>query len=258
MKKIILILTAVIATFSFTSCTKESINAYDGKINLTIDSKVDAVDFKLNQDFTISGKTYNFDKLRYWVSNVVLIKSDGTELTVPNSYFLVEETNAVGIDEGYTYPAKKREDIALSSIPAGDYKGIKLSIGVEQKYNDNLSLQIGELSQMNGMTNIAWMWRTSYIFLALHGEVTSGATTKTFVAETGLNANYKTKTIDFAKTLRVDGDKTANVKVDLNVVSLLSGLDVFSNNVIGGDTPTQMSTLATNSVTAISLMSASN
>lgn len=170
----------------------------------------------------------------------------------------MEETNEVGIDEGYTYPATKREDIALKSIPAGDYKAIKFSIGVEQKYNDNLSLQVGELSQMNGMTNIAWMWRTSYIFFALHGKVTSGATTKDFVAETGLNANYKSKTIDFAKTLRIDGDKTANIKLDLNVASLLTGLDVFTTNVIGGSTPTEMSTLATNSTNAIMLMSASN
>lgn len=58
MKKSILIYTAIIASFIFTSCKKEEVkvNTYDGKINLTIDAKVDAADFKLNQNFTIGGK----------------------------------------------------------------------------------------------------------------------------------------------------------------------------------------------------------
>ncbi len=257
MKKIFLALIAV-STLTLISCKKESLNTYEGNVNLTLDAKVNSADFQLDKDFTIEGKTYQFSKLRYWVSNVTLIKSDGSEYLIPNSYYLVEETKDVNIDEGYVYPAKKRETINIKSIPAGDYKGIKFSVGVEQKYNDNLSLQCGELTQMNGMTNIAWMWRTSYIFVALHGKVTSGATTKSFIAETGLNANYKTATITFPGNIRVDGDKTANINLNYNIASLLTGLDVFTNNNIGASTPTEMSTLATNSVNAATLNSAAN
>ncbi len=157
MKKIYLALATAITLFS--ACTKNSdAPELAGQTTITVDAKVGNSDFALNTDFTIEGKTYKFNKLRYWISNVSVVTSNGTEYKVPNSYFLMEETAAVPVQDGdYTYPANKRESITVNNIPAGDYKTIKFSIGVDAKYNDNLSLQAGELSQLSGMTSISWM-----------------------------------------------------------------------------------------------------
>lgn len=256
MKRILLSILS--AGILFTSCTKDKeIIEAAGETQLTFDAKVGTADFALNTDFSIEGRTYRFNKLRYWISNLSLVDTKGNEYTVPNSYYLVEETAAVSVQDGdYTYPANKRESISLKSIPAGEYKTIKFSIGVDARYNDNLSLQSGELSQLNGMTNVSWMWHTSYIFTALGGTVTEGTTTKTIKAETGTNATFKSVSYNLPAAISIGSLKSTSVDFVLDVTKLFAGLDLVTTPTIGASQAAAMNTLATNYTQAITLSEA--
>ncbi len=222
-----------------------------GEVALTFDTRVGTADFALNKDFTVGTQAYNFTKLRYWVSNVILIDSKGAEYKVPSSYYLMEEVGNLDlsgtINDSMIYPANKRETITLKDVPAGDYKGVKFSIGVDSKYNDNLSLQSGELTIANGMSSIAWMWHSSYIFSSVGGTVKEGASSKTFTAETGLNANYKTVTIDLPAPVNFSTAKGIVLNVD--VTKIFDGVDVMKNPAINAMTAPLMSTVATNYAT---------
>lgn len=242
---------AALAALLFTSCKKEEIiSEHDGEATLSFDAKAGTADFALNQNTTINSRTYNFKNLRYWVSNVTFVKADGSEYSVPDSYFLLEETNAVTVQDGsYTYPAKKREDISIKNIPVAAYKQVKFSIGVDAAHNDNLSLQAGELSQLSGMTNVSWMWHTSYIFTTLQGTVTEGATTKTFKAETGLNANYKTLTLNLPQQVKISSSKSTKISINVDVAKILDGIDLVANPAIGASQATLMAALADNYAT---------
>jgi hypothetical protein len=246
MKQIISL--AAITALLFTSCKKETIiSEHDGEATLSFDAKTASSDFALNQNVTIGTRTYNFKNLRYWVSNLSFVKADGSEYSVPDSYFLIEETGAVTVQDGsYTYPAKKREQVTLKNIPVADYKQVKFSIGVDAAHNDNLSLQAGELSQLSGMTNVSWMWHTSYIFTTLQGTVTEGATTKTFIAETGLNANYKTIALNLPQNVKISSAKATNIAINVDVTKILEGIDLIATPTIGAAQPTIMATLADN------------
>ena len=243
----------------FSSCSDDSSDAVTpqtSEATLTFDSRVGVSDFALNKDFTVGSKTYNFSKLRYWVSNVVLIDSKGAEYKVPESYYLIEEVGDMDlsgtINDEMIYPAKKREAVTLKDIPTEEYKSVRFSIGVDSKYNDNLSLQAGELSIANGMSNIAWMWHTSYIFSSVGGTVKEGSASKTFLAETGLNNNYKTVTINL--TNPVNFQNTKDVVLNVDVTKIFDGVDVIQTPTINAMSATLMSTVATNYATkAISL-----
>ncbi len=253
MKKF-LSLTALAAVL-LTSCAKNNDNIEpaetEGKATLTFDAVVGASDFALNKDFTANGKTWNFTQVRYWVSNVTLVKASGEEYTVPNSIYLIEENNETGTNSTFNYPANKRESVSLTNIPAGDYKGIKFSVGVGQKYNDNLSLQAGELSQLNGMTNVSWMWATSYIFSSLKGKVTEGANTKAIAVETGLNANYKSLSLSFPSNVKISSSKPATILLNADVAKVTDGVDIMVTPTIGGSTATVMTTVANNYSTKV-------
>lgn len=253
MKKILSIVTII--TVLFSSCDKDETPLTDntpGKVSLNFDAVFSNTDFALNTNFTAGTKTYNFNKFRYWVSNVVLVKANGEEYSVPKSYFLLEETAAVTVQDGaYTYPANKRELVELSDIPAGEYKGIKFGVGVESKYNDNLSLTIGELSQLNGMTNVSWMWHTSYIFTAVAGKVTESAITKNIQVETGLNANYKSVSLNFSQNLKVGGTEASSINLKADVAKALDGIDVTATPIVGAAQATTMTTLANNYSTKV-------
>lgn len=249
--KHILLLSTVAALF-LTSCSKDDNNATtttetSGQTTLTFNATVGTTDFALNKDFTINGSTYNFTQLRYWVSNVSLINDKGVAYEVPNSYFLLEENNAISIQDGtFTYPAHKREDVTISDIPAGTYKSITFSIGIDSIYNSNLSLQAGELSQLNGMTNISWMWHTSYIFSSLKGTMKAGTESTDITVETGLNKNYRTLSLDFATSISISSSKSDTIKFDVDVAKVIDGLDLTTTPVIGAAQATQMTMVADN------------
>jgi hypothetical protein len=256
MKKIILLLVA--ATVIFSSCDKNDdviseTQETPGKVTVNFDAVFGSTDFALSTNFTSGTKTYNFDKFRYWVSNVVLVKTNGEEFSVPKSYFLLEETKALALSDlgEFTYPATKREQIVLSDIPAGDYKAIKFSVGVDSKYNDNMSLQAGELSQYNGMTNISWMWLTSYIFTAVGGKVTEGTTNKTIKVETGLNANYKSVSLNFPQNVKIGATKATSINLKADVAKVLDGIDVMTTPTVGASQATTMTAVANNYSTKV-------
>ena len=222
-----------------------------GELSFTFDARVGNADFALNRDFTVGSQTISFTKLRYWVSNVVLIDAKGTEYLVADSYFLMEEVGELDlsgtINDILIYPANKRETVTLKGIPAGEYKSIKFSIGVDSRHNDNLSLRAGELSIANGMSSIVWMWHSSYIFSSLAGSVKQGSESKAFKVETGLNANYKTMTIDFATP--VNSAAANGVVLHVDVAKILDGIDLIKNPTINAASAPLMSAVATNQAT---------
>lgn len=243
MKKIYILL--AIVTVLFSACSKDDNNdtnqSIKGSTTITFDSKVGTEDFKLNKEFTIAGTIYSFTQLRYWISNISLTNTEGTIFKVPASYFLIEENNAIAVQDGkFEYPATKREDISVSDIPAGSYKSITFSIGVDSTYNNNLSLQSGELSQLNGMTNISWMWHTSYIFSSLKGTRAGAAIT----VETGLNTNYRTLTIPVNVT--INAGTTSTIKFTVDVTKIIDGIDLATNPTVGATIPTLMTQVADN------------
>ena len=250
------ILSITLLSFLFLACsdddTQETITPVEtGKFDLTLDARVGTEDFALNKDFNVGGQTMNFNKLRYWVSNVVLVDSKGAEYKVPDSYYLMEEVGDLNlsgtINDNAAYPANKRETITLQNVPAGDYKSIKFAIGVDSRYNDNLALRSGELTIANGMSNIAWMWHSSYIFSSVGGTVKSGTDSKEFLAETGLNANYKTVTVDLPVAVSFPAAK--GVSLNLDVTKIFDGVNIAQNPKINAATASLMSAVATNYAT---------
>jgi hypothetical protein len=248
MKKILSMV--AIAALLFTSCKKDenTVNSAEmaGKATISIDAVVGANDFALNTNFTANSKTWNFTQLRYWVSNVILINAAGAEYAVPNSFYLMEENTAAATNSNFTYPANKRENIQLTDIPAGDYTRIKFMVGVPEKYNNNLSLQAGELSQLNGMTNVSWMWATSYIFSSLKGTVNDGTVTKSIVVETGLNSNLKSVTLSLPQVLHISSARESAIFLSADVSRITDGVDIIATPTVGGTQATLMTAVANN------------
>lgn len=256
MKKILIVI--LTASALLTACKKDTeIIDAPGETTIKFDSKVGAAEFELNKEFIINNRTYSFNKLRYWISNLKLVDSKGNKYSVPNSYYLIEETGTVSVQDGaYTYPATKRENVTVNNIPFDTYNSIEFSIGIEQKYNENLSLQIGELSQLNGMTNVSWMWHTSYIFTAIGGTIKEGTVSKTIKAETGLNTNYKSVTLNLPTSIKVSSQKPTSILLNIDVTKILDGIDLISTPTVGASQTTAMSHLAENYTKAFSVVSA--
>lgn len=159
-----------------------------------------------------AGETFSVTNFKYYVSNVKLIKDDGTKYEVPNSYFLIDanDTNSLIAE--------------LSNIPGGKYTGIEYMIGVDSARNVSGS-QTGALDPVNGMF---WSWNQGYIFMKLEGQ-SSASSNNSFVYHiggfSGAYSALRTVSIDFTPSvLIVDGGKR-----EAEIHILTDVLEIFKN-----------------------------
>ncbi|QBQ41756.1 hypothetical protein E2P86_11570 [Sphingobacterium psychroaquaticum] len=230
------------------SCSKDTelVEVVGGNLSIEFDNVLGNEDFALDKAFDIDGKTYTFNSFRYWVSNIRLQKQNGEWIEIPNSYYLIEETKDIAIQDGaYTYPARKREQIDLQNLPIETYTAIEFGIGVDSELNDNLSITSGELSAMTAMTNISWMWHTSYIFSSLKG-MAEGGTTKIVKIETGLNDSYRTVKLDFKAPVNLARAIPSRIEFKGDVLSLLGSFDTWQTPVVGAQQQDEMKAVSDN------------
>ncbi|UII25700.1 hypothetical protein LVD15_20690 [Fulvivirga maritima] len=244
------LLCAFISLFSCSDDDREIIEevviSCGSDLTLIFDNVLGEEDFVLNQAYEVGDVVYSFNSLRYWISNVSFRKSDGTIVEIPDSYYLIEDTEDVSIQDGiYTYTGQKREDINFADFEAGTYTSVIFSVGVDEEHNDNLSLSAGELSSMVGMTNVSWMWHTSYIFTSLKGTAESGDT-KTVEIETGLNDNYRTIELELPGSIEVTNDSSYQITITADVLTTLQAFDNWENPVVGASQPELMESVSDN------------
>ena len=111
-------------------------------------------------------ETFNVTMLKYYVSNVVLTKSDNIEYTLPNSYNLVNASSP------------ETAVLSFNNIPLGNYKSIKFLLGVDSTQNVSGS-QKGALDPANGMF---WDLNNGYVFLKLEGTSPQSTAADNFIA----------------------------------------------------------------------------
>lgn len=154
----------------------------------------------MNEQITVS--TFN-----YWVSNIKLIKSDGSEFAEEESYRLIRG------DKSGTH------HFHVENVTRGTYTGIKFTIGVDVARNTS-GAQTGALDPTtNG--DMYWDWNTGYIQAKLEGtSPQSTATNNMFRYHIGgTAANFETPqevTLTFPQEVLL-GEKagSAKIKVDL-------------------------------------------
>ncbi|WP_374173743.1 MbnP family protein [Flavobacterium tructae] len=238
----------LIILLTLNSCSSDEAQAPDvnGNTQINFDSKIGTADFALNTPFTIAGQSYKFERLRYWVSDLKLVGDQNKTYSLTNSFFLMEETNEILVQDKYKYAAAKRETIDLTNVPSGSYTKIIFSIGIDATHNDNMSIQNGELSQLNGMTNVSWMWHTSYIFSSLIGKNVTPTTPVALSVETGLNTNYRTVEITLPTALVVSASKTAKLNLNVDVEKIVKDIDLVTNPKVSANKPELMAKVADN------------
>lgn len=158
---------AVSAIF-FASCKKEDQAEGNGSITLHFDNVAGTADLALNTGVytNASGQNYKVTRFDYYISNIKLKRTDGSEYIIPQdkSYFLVKESDAAS------------QEIELEDVPAGDYNGVSFVVGVDSLRSvANISQRTGVLDPAGAGSGMYWTWNSGYIFMKLEG--TSPAST---------------------------------------------------------------------------------
>jgi hypothetical protein len=206
-------LALLVSALAATSCKNDKetddITGF-GEVEIEFDHRAgdDALDF--GTEYTnAAGEKLKFTTFDYFISNIVLVKSDGTEYAVPknDSYFLIKHDD---VDS---------REVKLSNIPAGDYTGLKFVIGVDSaKSVSPISERTGVLDPAGAASGMYWSWNSGYIFVKVEGTssaapVDPGSGENIFQYHTGLFGGYDSPTINNLKTANLTvPDEAAKVR----------------------------------------------
>lgn len=107
-----------------------------------------------------AGEQFNILILQYFVSNIRLRRTDGTEyvLKQDSSYFLINESSPA------THSVRFK-------VPAGDYNRLSFVVGIDSLRNTmDISKRTGVLDPANAMDHgMYWGWNSGYIFFKMEG-----------------------------------------------------------------------------------------
>ncbi|MBL0342358.1 MAG: hypothetical protein IPP71_16500 [Bacteroidetes bacterium] len=184
------------------------------KLTLELDHLAGASKFYLDSTYTNeNGDQFTATLFKYYISNIRLVKTDNSIVTLPNTYFLVNQDD------------EESMAIKMDSLPLGLFKSIKFMIGVDSTRNVS-GAQTGALDPTNGMF---WSWTTGYIFLKLEGTspvipTVSNEFTFHIGGFKGANINYKELEIPF------NGDiLTLNYNKQPELHFVVDVLEIFKN-----------------------------
>ena len=152
-----------IFSISFFSCKKtEEINPNDkNSIIVEFENRVGDKPLILNTGVykNASGEDFTMTTFNYFISNISLKKEDGSVIKLPNQYFLIRQADT------------KTFAPELKSIPAGNYKEITFTVGVDStKSVSDVSQRTGVLDPTSyGNDGMYWSWNSGYIFTKMEG-----------------------------------------------------------------------------------------
>lgn len=162
-----------VATISFYSCKKDKKDPEPtqetpstGSVKLEFENTVDGSPLVFGTKYkNANGDTFSVSKFNYYISNIVLTKSDNSTYAEPNSYHLLRHSSPSSLN------------LTLNSVPNGSYKSVSFILGVDSTHNCS-GVQEGDLNPTIS-TDMYWSWSSGYIMLKLEGTApNSGATNK--------------------------------------------------------------------------------
>jgi len=168
---------------------------------------------------TAGGETFTVSTLRYYISNIKLLKNDGSSYAAPSSYFLIDVAKP------------SSANFTLGNVPVGDYTGASFVIGVDSTATKADPLQLTDA--LNPANNMYWVWSTGHIFMKLEGTVTSTTPNKALTCHVGgYRAPYSaivTATPPFnGTTLQVRADHAPQLRYSADILKLFDGPTKFT------------------------------
>lgn len=124
----------------------------------------DAASSTATVNTSVKGQVHHFSELKYVISNIRLVKADGTEIP----YHIND------LDKGATvvnHAKPQTLDYVLSNIPAGEYKQLKFGLGVKRELNTLDEVRFPRFYAAAGAndTEMMWEWGAGYRFTKIEG-----------------------------------------------------------------------------------------
>ena len=165
-----------------TGCEATDPQPETAQVGLLVDGLVGTAAYAPGTTYTVNGRATTFTDARIYVSNVRLVRADGSVYTInaetpltitandaagnPVSHTVTETVAYLPLDLG-------RYEGTLGEVPAGTYTGIRFDVGLSGNTNrvDLTQAPAGHPLAQRTDYNNHWSWNSGYIFSRTEGRV---------------------------------------------------------------------------------------
>ncbi|NBO71018.1 hypothetical protein EBV26_11120 [bacterium] len=215
----------------FCSCADQSTSVQSiGRVDISIQHGMSDKTFNLGEEYTLgNGEKIKASMLRYYISNVIFEKADGSRYVIPqdSSYFLVDEA----------IPSSKI--LKFTSIPAGTYTKLYLTIGVDSlRCTMGLEKRTGVLDIGAAAQDMYWSWNSGYIHFKMEGTFTApSGTIGDMRFHVGGFGGYSSPTINAVRNISLDissapliisGNSSKTLYLNADIEKVFTGKKAFS------------------------------
>lgn len=220
--------------FLSASCDDKEEDPTEQTVKFNLNLEVDGDPIGLNEEFVnVSNYRVLFSDMKFYLSNIRLLKTDGTYHDLSDIEFFTATDNQ--LSQSYI-------------VPVGLYEGVEYSWGVPAELDspDDPDFDISiypaghPLNEDNGMY---WSWAAGYRYMVIDGRYDTDANStdpliETFSYHPGRQILYRTVTVE--QELNYDGEVTRNININLDMNKIFSnGTEVIDpaeplENGLGG------------------------
>ncbi|MGK0391733.1 MAG: hypothetical protein ACI94Y_004500 [Maribacter sp.] len=206
--------------FLFSSCdTDEDQTGITSTVNIRFRALADGQPYEMNERIMLGGKEIVISNLRFFISDLVLLKgtleAEVKDLDFVN--FTENNTNSTAANQGIT--------IYNGDVSIGAYDGVKFGIGVPSDLNAQTP---SDFSPSHPLSIEHWTSWDSYIFHKIEGRYDNDEDPTTldgsFVYHVGLDEYFREKVFNNLDIIVRDGE-TTEIVVDLEIMDLLKNED---------------------------------
>ena len=195
------------------SCQKDTPNPVDySPLVLTFKTHVDGKIFEIGKNayYDDKGRNYRVEMLKFYLSNWMLEKQDGTMLPIADVHLI---------------DYSQKEELTLSlSIEKGSYVNLHFGVGLDSMTNATDPVIYAPEHPLSTAQNTYWTWSSTYKFFMLEGRVdTLGGENpnQPFSYHSGFNNLYRIITLPLNDLFI--GDEGASLNLQMDLAKVLSG-----------------------------------
>lgn len=214
-----------LALLSMTACGDEE--PQGNTLELNFSGKYDNEALLLGNTYELNGDNVAFNVLQFYVSEIALVKDDGTEVEILDIGFLNFYNNHS------TSTQAGQETLTIDGVPDGQYTAIQLGVGVPADLNntDPSSYKSGHPLSRSEMY---WSWNAGYIFSMIEAtlDTSLNAVPDLFLTyHSGANDLYGTTTLPINLEIIEGQTASLNLSLDAKQIFMPNGefYDVINN-----------------------------
>ncbi len=192
-------------------------------VNLNFEALANGQTLVTGSNITADSRTVQFRDFRLYISEVKLVKADGTTVDVTLSTDNVWQSNGVALVDLETTQTTETNTKVAGTAPAGSYTGVQFSVGVPEALN-----HLDRTNQAAPLNNGAmyWSWTGGYKHSKIEFTYNGTDWTSLHVGSTTCSGapNYGNCSKKFRASIQLTGQfNSNNQKVSFDVDKLLNG-----------------------------------